>query len=682
MNSLTPTEELVSRAFQLAYFIHSDKAVALRIATEAMLKLESASAAQDKRLYYNPTGRTASDESKLSKYRTKVLMSELHLLERLVYVESEPHEKREEQPNGGFLLDEEDMIIRFIKHLVRITLKRNSFYVTLGLSRFLHNYSTAETMDAYNLVVQDPERVKDDYYYRSRKKHLMQEIQERFGNLLKVVRGQRGEERFETHDDPRSQAGLVKESLSLFTPWKTACVLPARFNPLTDTVRDLAFEGGNPDEEHPVEVNRIHSVLHPDCFSRLIKALGFDSSDERVAVPKFFLSKSDSGKRPRGDRRRPPKLGEEEFATIRNALAEQAARRKASYAGLLLIVVDGTERARLDLNQTSRVQFEVEEGAELVEVRAREETGDLLLAAHLLTYDETQTEPKRTSIVLEAGQKVSFAVSLTNDSAGDITGATVDVSYKETNPVRAASLFWRQTKHQVSQLAHFENWRLAPVMKPVLVVVFVVVCAVGVMLYVQSRKQAQSSQPIVAEQMPPATNQQPSPPPVQEVPKSSSPTGEQKKLSQRSTELRQPTDVARQRETAPPEITAEDVEATRALQSEAVRVQLLSAKRIYVDPLGSDDPSQQVREQLIRALQSSNRFTVIESRDSADAVLKGSVRREKTGGQISLRLVNAAGEVLWATAEKSTLERESDFAADLGKQVVTRLLDVIRRIKV
>jgi hypothetical protein len=41
-----------------------------------------------------------------------------------------------------------------------------------------------------------PEDVKDDSYYRARKALLMEEIADRFGSLLTVVRQQRGEERF------------------------------------------------------------------------------------------------------------------------------------------------------------------------------------------------------------------------------------------------------------------------------------------------------------------------------------------------------------------------------------------------------------------------------------------------------------------------------------------------------
>ena len=119
----------------------------------------------------------------------------------------------------------------FSKHLVRITTNA-LFYVTLGLSRLLYNYTTAETMEVYNAVIQDPERVKDDYYYRSRNGVLMKELKDRFGNLVDSNRGPRGEERFQSHDPPGRHADLVRECLSYFTPWHTPCLVPAGIDPI------------------------------------------------------------------------------------------------------------------------------------------------------------------------------------------------------------------------------------------------------------------------------------------------------------------------------------------------------------------------------------------------------------------------------------------------------------------
>jgi len=221
------SENLLNKAFQLTCFILADREAALRVVTGALTKLEVAFAAQGKRLYYRPMGRLWSRRSQSNRFRNNISFNELHLLQRLIYVESEPFEVGQEQAKGSAGVGEEDLVIHFIKHLTRKTVKRNSFYVTLGLSRLLYSYTTAETMDIYNAVIQDPERVKDDYYYRSRKGVLMQELKQRFGDLINIGHGSRGEERFEADNNQGRFVELVRECLSFFTPWHTPCLVPA-----------------------------------------------------------------------------------------------------------------------------------------------------------------------------------------------------------------------------------------------------------------------------------------------------------------------------------------------------------------------------------------------------------------------------------------------------------------------
>src|SRR5204862_4543803 len=124
-------DELPNRAFQLAYFLHRERKTAAEIASRALNKLQLAATAQGKRLYYRLTGRADS-----RKARSKVSMGEPHLLQRLVYVESEEYERRKEaaahnpdRVDGISPARHTDLVVYFIKHLVRITTKRNSFYV-------------------------------------------------------------------------------------------------------------------------------------------------------------------------------------------------------------------------------------------------------------------------------------------------------------------------------------------------------------------------------------------------------------------------------------------------------------------------------------------------------------------------------------------------------------------------
>jgi len=283
---------MLHRAFRLAYFIHNDRKLAVLIATAAMSKLNASAAAQDKRSYYRTGGRSLGPGSKVISPRTKVSLSKSHLLQRLVYVESELHERQEEQRQSA-TVDEESLITRYIKHLINITLMRNSFHVTLGVSRLLYNYTTAESMKLYDLIMQNPERAKDDAYWRERKARLMRELKDRFGKSLAVVRGPYGEKWFKTQENSVRYLDLVKQSLQMFTPWDTPCPLPSTgWSP--GEIEALTFRGSDPDEEHQIEVARMHAVIHPDCHERLVAELGLDSSAKRLKIPKFFHN-SDCG---------------------------------------------------------------------------------------------------------------------------------------------------------------------------------------------------------------------------------------------------------------------------------------------------------------------------------------------------------------------------------------------------
>jgi hypothetical protein len=652
MESNSLTEESLARAFQLAYFIHGDRETAVKIAAEALAKLEVAAAAQDKRLYYTPTGRAARAE----RFRTKVSVGELHLLQRLVYVESEPYERLAEQPP-----DEEDMLIYFIKHLVRITVRRNSFYVTLGLSRLLHNYSTAETMEMYNVLVQDPGRVRDDYYYRSRKGRLMKELKERFGDRLRITRGSRGEERFQT-DTPGRHAELARECLQEFTPWSTNCTVPPELDPFTEEIHDLAFDGSDPDREHAIEVNRFHAALHPDCFAHLAAGLKFASPAERLSTPYFCMAKDknhDQDRKPPRRSRRAPQLDEAELNAIKNALAERSSRRKTVAAGLLRVIVDGSERARLDLNRASRVRFETQECDELIEVRSADGT---LLATHLLNQDDSsEAAPhERRSIVLEGGQRISFSAvknvdGETKNVDGETAGATIDLTYRETRAGRAAALYLRRLGFAAGDLWHESRsaaWR------PALTFAALMVVSLGLIFYWRGREGAPRDQ--IVENPTPRTIETPAPP---------SPTpgggggGRAEKQRHAPTPRRRPDDSA-------PLLA--DVRGEKLALDGA---SLLAVKKVHVDPFGDDPIGKQFRDQLTSALRANRRFTLTVNRDEADAVLKGKIttaRPEQVSATV--RLVNAKGEVLWPIDGPVTGKRYQGPVATVTSQVARDLL--------
>src|SRR5262249_6988292 len=157
----------------------------------------------------------------------KVSLGEWQMLQRLVYFASELEERRQEEHG----VPEDTLVAHYIKHLGYITGCRNSFFVALGLSRLLHNYSTAETAQIHARVAQDPDRVRVDSCYRRRRAPLRGQLQERLGPLLAVRRGARGEERFQSLPDAECYVAWVRDCLRGFPPWETRCPLPASFDP-------------------------------------------------------------------------------------------------------------------------------------------------------------------------------------------------------------------------------------------------------------------------------------------------------------------------------------------------------------------------------------------------------------------------------------------------------------------
>lgn len=675
MNSIKCTDEIIEKAFALAYFIQGNRAKALSIVLEALGKLEVASAAQVKRLYYVPTRRSLWQRAKRANHRTKVTLSDLHLLQRLIYVESEPYEKEREQMLES--LDEEELIIHFIKYLVRISIKRNSFYVTLGISRLLHNYSTTETMEIYNVVVQDPERVKDDYYYRSRKARLIQEIKERFRDLVNVCRGPRGEERFQTQEAPEKFSELVAQCLSHFSPWQTPCLIPMSFNPTADEL--LTLSSANHDEEDKVEINRIHAVVHPDCYGQIARALKLEPPVNRLGIPRFILpnGKNDMNS-PNKKRRRPtPALNSDEVESLKRRLVEQSGRRKTTHASLLAVVVDKVERARIDLRRSDSISFRIDDAAELVEVIALDKGDETLLATHLMSGEclSDITSPAKSEIVLEGGQKLTFELSSEQSGLSGDNEIFIAVSYRETEWLRAASLSWQRLLLKLSEAAHIKDWHNEKLSKPVLASLLLMLVAGVLALYALRDRHATTPAQI-------AVNRQPVPlvPSESNVPSTTTSVPSQtdnnsseasivpsistqetintRRVNRPSRNVERqessPTQAARQ-SAFPGQIKPAQAEAplggagsevlkpsqaetgslksdaTRSVDSSVAATALSKVRKVFLDILGDHALSEQTSQMLTSSLQESQRLTATKSKDEADAALKLFVSESNTG---------------------------------------------------
>jgi hypothetical protein len=703
--------QIWDRAFDLAYFINPDKRIAANVTSSAFLKLEVAAAAQNKRLYYKPAKRGSGAACDVT--RTKISLREDHLLQRLIYIESEPFERARE---AGQAIDNEAMIVHYVKHLARITIKRNSFYVALGLCRLLYNYSTAQAMEIYNVVVQDPERVKDDYYYRSRKSRLVDEINERFGELIQLTRGARGEERIQSGEITAEQANVVLDCLRRFVPWETKCILPANFDPTTVEIPELSSGGGVTDEI--VEINRVHSLLDPGCYEQLVTSLRLDLPSEKLRIPKFFLQKGGNDLTGDGnDRRRPPRMTDADLEALRNSLADQSSRRKRSFAGVMAIVVDGLECAQFDPGKEAKTQLTIKDDAELVEVYARQPTGDLLLATHFLNIDDQldSSQSSTAEIVLEGGQKLTFAFSSEPglQPAGSIR---LEIGYEETAALRWFALSLLKLRQHLGSVGLIADPLRMPVLSAALGIVLLAITSAGVWIALRHRKsEGQSSE--VAQNV--------SAPGVSNVDKGSVSalqqlaanketipaagpvsTGENENANRslgfgikgfapgtkipeatepRDRKVNNVTGVRTKRQAATsssdagnvPELTR-DAEGNR---SQSAIVELSKVKKVYVEPIGDSESIQHLASMLRSDARLSSKWLIVDDKDNADAVLKlkGSNRRSNKSaapgavsavgsdqigtsdqdfdGPVVVQLVNEDGVILWPVRKRESAGR-------------------------
>jgi hypothetical protein len=419
---LAVREDLLERGFQLAYFIFPSRATAVRILSGALNKLKTQRGRETRRAYWR--------DKYLKRGITRISRNEQDALQWLIFFESDSFEKEQERDGGQ---TPEEMAVRYIKSLVRMTTAMSSFYVNVGVHRLLHNYTTAEAQRVYETVT---ERYLGADEYRRAKSVLMGKVERRFGKFLRICRTQYGELRFEASQDQTQWAALADACLRTFTPWSTTefCPVPHAYGSLRDTLPPQLL-GATPENlnHDQVELNRCHAFIDPVCYARLTRALAFDPPERKLALPRFFMENT-GNKNNSDDSPQTPPLTPEERKTVSAYLGTEAARRRRAGAQFVTVAVDGAECAGMSLTGETEHAFEIEEGAELLEVRTVDEGKEVVLATHRVSYTESQgIAPSSATVVLSGGRKLLLDIS--PSPAGEPRRAVVRLSY--TPPVLA-----------------------------------------------------------------------------------------------------------------------------------------------------------------------------------------------------------------------------------------------------
>jgi hypothetical protein len=379
-------------------------------------------------------------------------------------------------------------------------------------------------------------------------------------------------------------------------------------------------------------------------------------------------------------------LSAEDLAEINDMLAEQAGRRRRSSPNAAIrIMVDGVERGRLNPAEQSSISFSAEEDAEIIEVKTTGPDGELLLATHLLTSFEKDAHDATivSSIRLEGGQHLSLSITRRQIEANGGADLLIKFGYRETEPRRAARLWWQRLKLRLSpERGTRILWGSARISaRHILVGSVVVLCLTGFLAYLLLRPRPTSgpSQTSVVQTTP--SNQEPSVPsssPAEAPAKATVPDltaskPERRPRSERSAATRVPAVVNSSPGAGAP-AQAGDEDVTRS--SDVVpNLKLSEVKKIYIEIRGNA-AFNELRSNLVDSLRSSGVVAVASNADDADAALKIVV--SQTGPQIeaSVLLVNARGTVLWPKAGRGARHYSGEIpkvASDIAKDLASEI---------
>jgi hypothetical protein len=423
--------ELLQRSFELAYFILQDRFSAINVLIRALEELRVLSRREMKRLYWR--------DKRGARPVRRIARSDVDLLQWLIMFESEADERAQERAGNVPL---RIMAIRYVKHLVQITAALSSFYVNVGVGRLLHSYSTPEVQRAYEMLTS---RFLGADEYRRAKSVLMDKINHRFSGFVKVVRVEHGELRFEIARDQEQWGKVIADSLKAFTPWSThgRC---AQFTILNGgNSPTIAYKSSDKDQNE-VEMGCCHILIEPSCYGRLMKELGFDSPDRKLALPRFVMpEKHDQSDDNTNQSSHPPELSQEDLDHIERRLAATDARRRHINPRTVTIAIDGVEHTRLDLSQKAQVEIGLEAGASLIEIRGEDERGELLLATHVISYENNTFEPTRATATLKNG-KLKFGVTPIATLGVGPPRAILSLNYQPKFQLTRPSLAWQRIK--------------------------------------------------------------------------------------------------------------------------------------------------------------------------------------------------------------------------------------------
>jgi hypothetical protein len=270
----------------------------------------------------------------------------------------------------------------------------------------------------------------------------------------------------------------------------------------------------------------------------------------------------------------------------------------------------------------------------------------------------------------------------------------VTVKYRETNPLRSASLYFRQQAHALSAGKVVQlTWSAHPVLTTTLACMLAAVFIVAGMQYVRrdsasnvppasTKTQLAGSSAQGENNIPQTTTQNSLNPSRAEASKIDG--GQKPRVSSTVEKNKEKESVAANPVPSDHEgvISSEksgsEAESTRSLGTGPAAVSLSNVRKIYVRILGNLPANDSLHNKLIEDLRGGNRFVPAQNRDEADALMKVSYRKSvdmrPDTASAFVQLINARGDIIWPTARTRSGGNYRGSVATMSRNIVKDLL--------
>ncbi|MBI4855084.1 MAG: hypothetical protein HY819_25055 [Acidobacteria bacterium] len=612
------TKDQIKKGVELAFLIYPEKEMALKISLRALSLLEH-QRVKEKRWLRDYLKVFRDKIENLPNYRNssfpKIYLNDFQLYQQLIMQCANKEEKQQESTK---LVNQQLLTIRYLKHLVVACLDKNLLFLVVALTRVLHKYSTNEAKKVCLYLYPNYKYKNLEFQIKRTKSILLKELAQRFQGFVKVVDNRFASNKISNLTTETHFIEMIGNTLNQLVLWDTECL-----------ENMSAFSGSETLDPLSIGRQMCHVIIHPDCYSCLIEFLGLENSNNKLEIPNFFTSnnihKDDN------DPFNPPDFTDD-IPKLLKDLEDYKQKVKNSRPSRLAIFVDDKKRGVIELDKTNKFFLKLINEGKLLEIYD-EETNLLLLSRHLSADIFGDVETKRYIFPIINGQHFNLIIKYSpptfeennEDSEENIYGAIntgifeISIACYETNPLRAIVWSYKRLANEMLSSPINVFARLAITIIILIILGFIAFNPNKILvpdgkqqIIVKDAPTPKPSPKIPNDQVVPQLNKREVPEPKPHKNKYNP------SLKKRTTEKNTKQEVV---EREPEEI---------AMERGSQRATLATIKTIYV----SDSIEVELRKELIEALKSTGRFTLIKDseviRTQPDATIEWALSQPST----------------------------------------------------